>query len=255
MSTTAPEMALADAAAAARPVLASDTAMVLAAGLGKRMRPLTASQPKPMVRVAGKPLIDHALDRLAAAGVAKAVVNVHYLPDAIVAHVRHRTAPQVAISDEREQLLETGGGLVKAQGLLADPFFCVNSDNIWLDGPFDTFHLLSQAWDAEAMDALLLLVPHTGARNFKGQGDFHMDADGRLTRRRAGRIAPFVFTGVQLASKRLLRDAPQGPFSTNILWDRAIAEGRLYGLTFTGEWFEVGTPQAIVPTEIALAGG
>jgi N-acetyl-alpha-D-muramate 1-phosphate uridylyltransferase len=238
-----------------KPALASDTAMVLAAGLGKRMRPLTASQPKPMVRVGGKPLIDHALDRLEAAGISRAVVNVHYLPDAIVAHVRHRRMPQVTISDERDQLLETGGGLVRAESLLPDPFFSVNSDNIWLDGPYDTFHELSQAWDPERMDALLLLVPHTGARNFKGQGDFHMDADGRLTRRRSGRIAPFVFTGVQLASKRLLRDAPQGPFSTNILWDRAIEEGRLHGLTFTGQWFEVGTPQSIGPTEIALAGG
>ena len=256
MSTFAQHLAAVPAATpVTTPALASDTAMVLAAGLGKRMRPLTASQPKPMVRVAGKPLIDHALDKLKAAGVANAVVNVHYLPESLIAHLRHRSAPQVTISDERDLLLETGGGLVKAQDLLPDPFFCVNSDNIWLDGPYDTFRLLSQAWDADAMDALLLLVPHTGACNFKGQGDFHMDADGRLTRRRAGRIAPFVFTGVQLASKRLLRDAPEGPFSTNILWDRAIEEGRLHGLTFTGQWFEVGTPQAIVPTEIALAGG
>lgn len=241
--------------AGAQTGLASDTAMVLAAGLGKRMRPLTASQPKPMVRVAGKPLIDHALDKLAAAGISKAVVNVHYLPDSLAAHVSHRTAPRVTISDERAALLETGGALVKAQDLLPDPFFCMNSDNIWLDGPYDAFHELSQMWDPERMDALLLLVPHTGARNFHGKGDFHMDAEGRLTRRRSARIAPFIFTGVQLASKRLLRDALEGPFSTNLLWDRAIEEGRLYGLTFTGEWFEVGTPQAIGPTEAALAGG
>jgi MurNAc alpha-1-phosphate uridylyltransferase len=245
--------AVADPALAGR--LASDTAMVLAAGLGKRMRPLTASQPKPLVRVAGKPLIDHALDRLAAAGIARAVVNVHYLPDALVAHVRNRRQPAITISDEREQLLETGGGLVKAQALLPDPFFCVNSDNIWIDGPYDTFHLLSQAWDAARMDALLLLVPHTGARNFQGKGDFHMDGLGRLSRRRSGRIAPFVFSGIQIASHRLLRDPPEGPFSTNLLWDRAIEEGRLYGLAFSGQWFEVGTPQAIAPTEVALAGG
>jgi N-acetyl-alpha-D-muramate 1-phosphate uridylyltransferase len=235
--------------------LASDTAMVLAAGLGKRMRPLTAAQPKPMVRVAGKPLIDHALDRLAEAGIARAVVNVHYLPDAVEAHVRARAAPAVTISDERELLLETGGGLVKAQDLLPDPFFCVNSDNIWLDGPRNAFHELSATWDAERMDALLLLVPHTGARNFSGKGDFHMDGKGRISRRRSGRIAPFIFTGVQLVSKRLLEGAPEGPFSTNLLWDRAIERGRLFGVAFTGQWFEVGSPAAIAPTEAALTGG
>lgn len=235
--------------------LASDTAMVLAAGLGKRMRPLTASRPKPMVRVAGKPLIDHALDRLAAAGIEHAVVNVHYLGDAIEAHLKGREKPAVTISDERERLLETGGGLVKAQDLLPDPFFCVNSDNVWIDGPRDGFADLSAAWDPAKMDALLLLVPHTGARNFRGKGDFHMDESGRLKRRRSGRIAPFIFTGIQLVAKRLLRDAPEGPFSTNLLWDRAIEEGRLYGTTFTGLWFEVGDPQAIAPTEAALTGG
>ena len=235
--------------------LASDTAMVLAAGLGKRMRPLTASQPKPLVRVAGKPLVDHALDRLAEAGVARAVVNVHYLGDALEAHVLERAAPKVTISDEREQLLETGGGMVRAQGLLPDPFFCINSDNIWLDGPRDAFHDLSQAWDAERMDALLMLVPHCGAHNFRGKGDFHMDTRGRVTRRRSGRIAPFIFTGIQLVSHRMLRDAPEGPFSTNVLWDRAIEEGRLFGVAFTGQWFEVGTPAAIAPTEAALKEG
>ena len=232
--------------------LASDTAMVLAAGLGKRMRPLTASQPKPLVRVAGKPLIDHALDKLAEAGVAKAVVNLHYLADALEAHVTARAAPLVAISDERERLLETGGGMVKALPLLPDPFFCINSDNIWLDGPRDVFRDLSAAWDAERMDALLALVPHRGAHNFRGKGDFHMDARGRVARRRSGRIAPFIFTGIQLVSNRLLRDAPDGAFSTNILWDRAIEEERLYGVAFTGQWFEVGTPAAIAPTEAAL---
>jgi MurNAc alpha-1-phosphate uridylyltransferase len=235
--------------------LVSDTAMVLAAGLGKRMRPLTATQPKPLVRVAGKPLIDHALDRLEEAGVARAVVNVHYLGDALEAHVRARAAPKVTVSDEREQLLETGGGMVKALGQLPDPFFCINSDNIWLDGPKDAFRDLSDGWDAERMDALLMLVPHRGAHNFRGKGDFHMDARGRVTRRRSGRIAPFIFTGIQLVSHRLLRDAPEGPFSTNILWDRAIAEGRLFGVAFTGQWFEVGTPTAIAPTEAVLKEG
>ncbi|MFO6447105.1 nucleotidyltransferase family protein [Erythrobacter sp. NE805] len=237
------------------PVLASDTAMILSAGLGKRMRPLTASQPKPLVRVAGKALIDHALDRLAEAGVAKAVVNVHYLADALEAHVLARKAPQVTVSDERALLLETGGGMVKALPHLPDPFFALNADNIWLDGPKSAFHDLSRRWNAETMDALLLVVPHARAENFRGPGDFHMDPLGRLSRRRPGRIAPFIYTGIQLVSHRLLRDAPAGPFSTNILWNRAMAEGRLYGLSFTGLWFEVGTPQAIRPTEEALAGG
>lgn len=235
--------------------LVSDTAMVMAAGLGKRMRPLTASQPKPMVRVAGKPMIDHALDRLAEAGIARAVVNVHYLADSIEAHTLERKSPKVVISDEREQLLETGGGLVKAQDLLPDPFFCLNSDNLWLDGPKNAFADLSASWDDDRMDALLLLVPHKGARNFVGKGDFHMDPNGQLRRRRSGRIAPFIFTGIQIISKRLMRDAPDGPFSTNLLWDRAIEEERLFGLAFTGRWFEVGTPQAIRPTELMLADG
>jgi MurNAc alpha-1-phosphate uridylyltransferase len=235
--------------------LVSDTAMVLAAGLGKRMRPLTASQPKPLVRVAGKPLIDHALDRVAEAGIAKAVVNVHYLADALEAHVTARAAPMVAVSDEREVLLETGGGMVKAQSFLPDPFFCINSDNIWLDGPKDVFHDLSDAWDAERMDALLALVPHRGAHNFRGKGDFGLDTTGRVSRRRSGRIAPFIYTGIQLVSHRLLREAPEGPFSTNLLWDRAIEEDRLFGIAFTGQWFEVGTPAAIPATEAALKEG
>jgi N-acetyl-alpha-D-muramate 1-phosphate uridylyltransferase len=235
--------------------LASDTAMVLAAGLGKRMRPLTASQPKPLVRVAGKALIDHALDRLAEAGVARAVVNVHYLADALEAHVTARSAPQVTVSDERALLLETGGGMIKARAHLPDPFFALNADNIWLDGPNSAFAELSRRWNPAQMDALLLLVPHARAANFNGPGDFHMDPNGLLSRRKDGRIAPFIYTGIQLVSHRLLREAPEGPFSTNILWNRAIEEGRLFGLSFGGLWFEVGTPQAIRPTEEALLSG
>ncbi len=236
--------------------LASDTAIVMAAGLGKRMRPLTASTPKPLVRVAGKPLIDRALDRLADAGVARAVVNVHYLADAIEAHLRTRKVPQIVFSDEREELLETGGGMVRADaaGLLPDPFFACNADSVWLDGPVNAFADLSRHWDAERMDALLLVVPHARARNFDGPGDFYMDGAGRLSRKLPGRIAPFIYTGIQLVSRRLLRDAPEGKFSTNILWDRAIAEDRLFGTAFTGEWYEVGTPQHIKPTERALRG-
>ncbi|NTZ42084.1 nucleotidyltransferase family protein [Altererythrobacter sp. SALINAS58] len=229
--------------------------MVMAAGLGKRMRPLTASQPKPMVRVAGKPLIDHALDRVAEAGVARAVVNVHYFADALEAHLAERDTPEICVSDEREMLLETGGGMVHALQHLPDPFFSLNSDNIWLDGPRDAFQDLSDCWDAQQMDALLLLVPHQRAVNFSGPGDFHMDPAGRLRRRAPGRIAPFIFTGIQIVSHRLLRDAPGGKFSTNVLWDRALEEGRLFGTTFTGQWFEVGTPDAIRPTEDALTLG
>ncbi len=238
-----------------RPALASDTAMIMAAGLGKRMRPLTTTTPKPLVRVAGKPLVDHALDRLIEAGVSRAVVNVHYLADPLEAYLTEREKPKVIISDERAELLETGGGMVKAQPHLPDPFFCLNADNIWLDGPRDAFYDLSARWDSEKMDALLLLVGHSRAVNFSGQGDFYMDPVGELSRRRPGRIAPFIYTGIQLVSKRLLREAPEGKFSTNILWNRAIAEGRLYGLAFTGRWFEVGTPQAIAPTEDALKRG
>lgn len=235
--------------------LASDTAMVMAAGLGKRMRPLTAAQPKPLVRVAGKPLIDHALDKLAEAGIARAVVNVHYLADALEAYLEERTSPAIVISDERAALLETGGGMIRALPELPDPFFCLNADNIWIDGPSNAFQDLSQAWDADRMDALLLLVPHTRAANFTGKGDFHMDGLGRLRRRSSGRIAPHIYMGVQLVSHRLLRDAPQGAFSTNVLWNRAIEEGRLFGTVFTGEWFEVGTPESIAPTEAALSRG
>ena len=234
------------------PPLVSDSAMVLAAGLGKRMRPLTATRPKPLVHVLGKPLIDHALDKLVEAGVARVVVNVHYLGDALEAHLANRSAPAITISDEREQLLETGGGMVKARADLGEPFFCLNSDNIWLDGPRNCFAELSNGWLPDKMDALLLMVKHTGAHNYTGMGDFHLDPLGRVSRRRAGRVAPLIFTGIQLVSQRLLREAPEGPFSTNLLWDRAIAEGRLYGLVHTGEWFEVGEPGAIAPTEAYL---
>ena len=144
---------------------------------------------------------------------------------------------------------------VAAAGLLPDPFFCLNSDNIWLDGPRNAFADLSMLWDAERMDALVLVVPHKRAANFAGPGDFHLDAAGKVSRRQPGRIAPFIYTGIQLVSHRLLRDAPEGKFSTNILWDRAIAEGRLYGVAFTGRWYEVGTPAHIRPTEEALKGG
>lgn len=234
-----------------------NTAMVMAAGLGKRMRPLTATRPKPLVEVAGKPLIDHVLNRLRAAGVGKIVVNVHYLPDALEAHLKGKAADfDVRISDERKLLLETGGGMVRAEPMIdADPFLVINSDNFWIDGPTDTLHLLASLWREDDMDALLLLVPQARAGNHGGQGDFHMRADGRLTRRMRGKVAPFVFTGIQMVSKRLLRDAPQGAFSTNILWDRAIEEGRCFGAVHQGLWFDVGNPSAIKATERALQHG
>ena len=239
------------------PKLASDTAMVLAAGLGKRMRPLTATRPKPLVTVAGKPLIDHGLDRLAAAGITHAVVNVHYFADQLAAHLATRRSPTITLSDERDHLLDTGGGMVHAlkQGLLPDPFFTVNSDIIWLDGPRDALHALSAAWDPARMDALLLLVPHARAHNHTGMGDFRLDPLGEIRRRLPGRVAPFIYTGIQIAAHRLLRDAPAGAFSTNLLWDRAIAERRLFGWVHTGEWCEVGTPPAIATAEAWLARG
>ena len=234
-----------------------DTAMVMAAGLGKRMRPLTASRPKPLVEVAGKALIDHALDRLRAAGIHKVVVNVHYLADSLEAHLKARASDfEVKISDERKLLMETGGGMIQAEPMIgADPFLVVNSDNYWIDGPADTLQLLASLWRENEMDALLLVVPQARAGNHRGQGDFHMTADGRLLRRQKGKIAPFVFTGIQMISKRLLRDAPDGPFSTNILWDRAIADGRCFGAVHQGLWFDVGNPAAIKATERALQHG
>jgi len=231
------------------------TAMVMAAGLGKRMRPLTATRPKPLVEVAGKALLDHVLDRLRAAGVERIVVNVHYLADSIEAHLRKSAKDlDVAISDERQLLLETGGGLKKALPLIeGDPFIAVNSDNFWVDGPSDALKLLASHWDDEKMDALLLLVPHARAGNHSGLGDFHMDASGRLKRRTKAKVAPFVYTGIQIASKRLLEGAPEGVFSTNVLWDRAIEQGRCFGVVHQGLWFDVGTPGAIKATEQALA--
>lgn len=232
-----------------------DTAMVMAAGLGTRMRPLTENCPKPLVKVAGKALLDHVLDKARRAGVTKAVVNVHYLPDQIEAHMAaHAQDLDILISDERDLLLETGGGLVKAAPkIAADPFYCLNSDAIWTEeGAEDALVSLAKAWDDARMDGLLLLVPKDRAFCHSGKGDFNLDGSQRLVRRGDNPEADFVFTGNQLLSHRLLRDAPQGPFSTNKLWDRAIAEGRLYGIVHQGDWFDIGSPQAIAPTEAAL---
>ncbi|MBN8818551.1 MAG: nucleotidyltransferase family protein [Sphingomonas sp.] len=236
-----------------------ETAMLMAAGLGKRMRPLTATRPKPLVRVAGQALLDHALNRIEEAGIRRTIVNVHYLPDAIEAHLQaraRRTGADYPVSDERSKLLETGGGLVKALPLIGDkPFLCANSDNLWINGPVDSIEALAARWDDAAMDALLLLIPQARATGHKGLGDFHMDANGRLSRRKSGRVAPFVFTGVQILSPRLIVDPPSDVFSTNIFWDRAIAAGRAYGLSHAGLWFDVGTPQAIPLVEAGISGG
>jgi len=231
------------------------TAMVMAAGLGKRMRPLTATRPKPLVSVAGCSLIDHSLDHLVAAGVKTAVVNVHYLAAQLEAHLKNRTGgPEIVISDERKQLLETGGGVVKALPLIeADPFFVINADNVWVDGPVDTLRLLASHWDGATMDALLLVVPHARANCHRGRGDFHMNAAGTLKRRKPSGVAPFVYTGIQLVSKRLFEgEMPEGPFSTNLLWDRAIEAGRCFGAVHQGLWFDIGQPENIALTEAML---
>jgi MurNAc alpha-1-phosphate uridylyltransferase len=241
-----------------RPVLSAPvprTAMVMAAGKGTRMRPLTATRPKPLVEVGGTTLLDHVLDHLRAAGVGRVIVNVHYFADSIEAHLAsHAPDLDVAISDERAELLETGGGLMKARPLIdCDPFLCVNTDNVWVDGPVNSIELLAAHWDSDRMDALMLLVPLARAHNHAGRGDFHMDAWGRLSRRRPGRVAPYVWTGIQMLSTALIADPPSAAFSTNVFWNRAIAAGRCFGVVHQGLWFDVGTPAAIPRTEALLA--
>lgn len=230
-------------------------AMVLAAGLGKRMRPLTATRPKPLVEVAGRTLLDRALGTLLAGGVTRVVVNVHYMADRIEAHLKARqTALEIRISDERDLLMETGGGITKALPLIgSDPFLSINADNIWVDGPIGAVDILAGRWNPAEMDALLLMVPLARANCHRGPGDFHMGAMGRLARRRPGRIAPFVFTGFQMLSKRLFDGVAVEPFSMNRLWDRAADDGRLYGVVHQGLWFDVGTAAAVRETEALLA--
>ena len=229
------------------------TAMVLAAGLGTRMRPLTDTRPKPLIAVAGQPLLDHVLDRLAAASVERAVVNVHYLAEKIIAHTAGRQKPRVTISDERGLLLGTGGGVVKALPELGSaPFFHINSDTIWIDGVTPNLTRLSDAFDAASMDALLLLAPTTGSIGYAGRGDFAMNPDGRLTRRAEREVAPFVYAGAAILSPSMFKDAPQGEFSLTDLFDRAAQAGRLHGLRLDGQWMHVGTPEAVGEAEAAI---
>jgi N-acetyl-alpha-D-muramate 1-phosphate uridylyltransferase len=225
---------------------------VLGAGLGLRMRPLTETIPKPMVRLAGRPLIDHVLDRIAQAGIKTAVVNVHYRPEVLIAHLAARHAPRIVISDERDALLDTGGGIVKALPVLgAGPFLVHNSDSVWLEASANLDRLIG-AWDGEAMDSLLLLAPSKGSIGYSGGGDFALLPDGRVRRRRKDEDVPYVFTGVSIAQPRLLEGAPQGPFSLNRLWDRAIGQGRLFGIAFEGTWMHVGDPVALAAAESAM---
>lgn len=231
-----------------------NTAMVLAAGLGQRMRPITARLPKPLVQVAGRALIDHALDRLKDAGIRRAVVNVHHLPDLIEAHLAARAEPTIAISDERGRLLETGGGVKRALPLLGDhPFLLLNSDSLWLEGPQSNLTRLKTAWDPRTMDMLLLVAVAATSLGYDGLGDFVMDPDGRLERRGERQVAPFVYAGVAVLKPELFADTPDGAFSLNLLFDRAIAAGRLYGLRLDGQWLHVGTPGSIAAADQHLA--
>jgi MurNAc alpha-1-phosphate uridylyltransferase len=231
-----------------------ETAMVLAAGYGKRMRPLSATTPKPLIEVAGKSLIDHCLDGLAAAGIKTAVVNVHYLADLTEAHLRRRSDPEIIISDEREKLMDTGGGITKALPLLGDqPFVLRNSDSFWLEGVRPNLKWLFDAWDDDRMDGLLLLAATVATAGYTGPGDFLLGPDGNLARRRERTVAPFVYAGAAILHPRLFENPPEDAFSLNNLFDRAIEADRLFGVRLDGLWINVETPQAIGVAERAIA--
>ena len=231
-----------------------DKAMVFAAGLGTRMRPLTNATPKPMIAVGGKPMLDHTLDRLAEAGVSTAIVNVHYLADQIEAHVATRAKPRIVVSDERAKLLDQGGGVVKVLPLLGDaPFLMTNTDALWIEGPTNNLERLAQAWDGDRMDALLLVAPSATSIGVDWSGDFLMDAQGRLTKRPEREVAPFVYTGVGLIKPQVFAGETREVFRlAPILFD-AAAKGRLFGVRLEGQWLHVGTPEAIGEAEQALA--
>jgi N-acetyl-alpha-D-muramate 1-phosphate uridylyltransferase len=228
-------------------------AMVLAAGLGVRMRPLTDKLPKPLVPVAGRPLLDHVLDKLADAGVSEAVVNVHYLPDQIIDHTASRTRPRVIISDERNQVLGTGGGVVKALPLLGpEPFFHVNADTLWIDGVRPNLARLAEAFDPERMDILLLMAPTTSSIGYGGRGDYSMLPDGALRKRKEHQVVPFVYAGAAIMSPSLFAGAPSGEFSLTKMFDQANEQERLFGLRLDGVWMHVGTPDAVGAAEEAF---
>ncbi len=221
------------------------SAMVLAAGLGLRMRPLTDDIPKPLIAVSGQPMLDRVLDHLERARIGRAVINLHYLGERIVEHLTDRKRPEILFSYEKD-VLETGGGVVRALPQLGDkPFIVVNSDTVWLDGPSPAIERMRRLWDGRRMDALLMLYPTALTSSYQGTGDFFMDAGGRLARRAEKTVAPFVFTGVQILHPRLFEGAPNGKFSLNILYDRAREKGRLFGLRHDGEWYHVGTPELL----------
>jgi len=223
--------------------------MVLSAGLGERMRPLTDNLPKPLLKVHGQSLLDHALNRLEDAGVTHAVVNTFYLADMIRDHLAGRATPDIAISQEQERL-ETGGGIKKALPLLGDgPFYAVNADALWLNGPTDALLRLAAIWDDRSMDALLLLHSTVYAYGYTGRGDFLCGPDGRLIRRPEQEVSPFLFTGIQIFHPRLFDQAPDGVYSLNLLYDRAIENDRLFGVVHDGEWFHIGTPKGLADAE------
>jgi MurNAc alpha-1-phosphate uridylyltransferase len=227
-----------------------ETAMVLAAGLGTRMRPLTDRIPKPLIVLHGRTLLDHVLDRLAEAGIARAVVNVHHLPDRIEAHIKNRKRPEIIVSDERETVLETGGGVKQALAhFRGSPFLVHNSDSVWMEDTRSNLRLLMEAWQPLRMSALLLLARRDASIGYDGRGDFHLGASGCLKRRGAGEETPYVFAGVSILKPELFEGIAERAFSLNVIFDRAIAEGGLFGLVLDGTWMHVGTPQALMEAE------
>ena len=230
------------------------TAMVLSAGLGTRMAPANNTLPKPLVPLDGKPLIDHVLDRLAAAGIERAVVNVHHKADLIEAHLKGRRVPKIEISDERSAPLDTGGGVKKALPLLGPgPFLIHNADSVWIEGVGSNLARLASAWDEARMDCLMLLALASHSLGYQGRGDFAFAADGRIRRRRVEQeIVPFAFTGVSIAHARLFEGSPEGAFSLNAVWNEAIEAGRAHGVRMEGIWMHVGSPDALAQAETCL---
>ncbi len=231
------------------------SAMVMAAGLGMRMRPLTDDRPKPLIKVGGKTLIDHSLDRLVAAGVELAVVNLHYKGEMLRAYLKDRRDIEIRFSAEEDALLDTGGGVVKALHHFKDePFFILNSDSIWVEGYNSALAAMNQTWDAGSMDGLLLLAPMVTALGYEGwRGDFRLSSRGHVRRVPDRMVSGFAFPGVQIVHPRLFADPPAPAFSTNVMWDRAIAKDRLYGIRLEGAWLHVGSPKARDDAEEFLA--